>query len=136
MKYFLNVLAVALLLQTAGCGGGGGTQQSAFVGSWSGHWNATFDSTRLHNVTLTVEPNGHATGWITTPGFPMSTALGGTISPSGQVDLTISEINPPPVPSRATGKLYTHTSGGVFGSLLVTNNNTPSFAVAIDLARQ
>jgi hypothetical protein len=129
----LALLCILTVAFTVGCGSGS-SGTSPFAGYWAGSWQESFNRDRPQTVTLHIDEDGRANGMVGTPGA-MSAGLNGTVSPNGHAELTISEINPPPILSKVIGTLYEKSSGAVFGSLVGYSDGAPAWAVAIDLSQ-
>jgi hypothetical protein len=126
-------LASVLVIWLAGCGGGT-NEPTPFAGEWSGQWLDTELPNQAQTVNLSIDSSGKATGMVAIPGS-MSSAVSGSVSVSGEVSMTIRDINPPPDPPVATGRFIRKSDGTVVGSLIISSNGSPISAVAVAIAK-
>jgi hypothetical protein len=140
IRALLPILFVVSGTLITGCGGGGSSQPSQFIGTWSGFWSVP-SASKQEPLTLTVDPTGKASGHVgvVTGNIPPEDfGVQGTISSDGMVDMHIENSGPNPLPSptRLNGKFYVRDTRVMFGTLIGSNEGIPQFAVAVQLQRQ
>ena len=120
MKYGFYTLAALFVVVVAGCGGNGSSpsQPSPYNGNYTGNW--TSSSGDIGSAQMDIAQSGSFTGTIDDTTASMTGTLKGSITNSGNMNVTVSFTGR--ASYSGTGMFTKDNAGDVSGTITSTNS--------------